>query len=230
MLNISHGSLFNLKQELTATMEDRNASKRTLRSRTATVEDETEFPRAKSSNRSGRSDNAKWHNKRTEFSRILSRAWNKDRIRDWLEQHQIPYPDHYFKAELLELCHTNAPPKQYLVDDAAALCDVEILRLPIKHCMLNPIEIAWVCMKNYIRDQNTSFKVQDIRELAANWLAACDESTSTGFFEKTKEYETTFKLADHYVESIETTLLDTDDDESDIHLDEDDSRNSSDDK
>jgi len=81
----------------------------------------------------------------TEFSRIPSRAWNKDRIRQWLNQHHIPYLDHHLKAELLEFCHANAPPKQYLVNEAAAIFDVEVLRLPIKHYMLNPIEIAWAC-------------------------------------------------------------------------------------
>ena len=90
-------------------------------------------------------------------------------------------------------------------------------------------------MKNYIRHQNTLFKLRNILDLAANWLAACDKFTSTGFFEQTKRSETTFKAADHYVESLETTLLDTDDDddddhddESDLHLDENDSSDSSD--
>ncbi len=90
-------------------------------------------------------DNAKWHSKQTEFSRIPSRAWNEDRIREWLDQHQIPYLDHHLKAELIELCHANAPPKQYLADSATAVFDFEILRLPIRHYMLNPIEIAWAC-------------------------------------------------------------------------------------
>ena len=39
-------------------------------------------------------------------------------------------------------------------------------------------------MKNYIRHQNTSFKLRNIRDLAANWLAACDKFTSTGFLSK----------------------------------------------
>ena len=53
------------------------------------------------------------------------------------------------------------------------------------------------------------------------------------FFEQMKRSEAIFKAADHYVESLETTLLDTDDDddgEFDLHLDENDSSNSSDDE
>ena len=92
-------------------------------------------------------------------------------------------------------------------------------------------------MKNYIRHQNISFKLRNIRDLAANWLAACDKFTSTEFSSKQKRAEAIFKAADHYVESLETTLLDTDDDddddhddESDLHLDENDSSNTSDDE
>ncbi|CAF0994605.1 unnamed protein product [Rotaria sordida] len=95
--------------------------------------------------------------------------------------------------------------------------------------MLNPIEIAWVFVKNYIRDQNTSFKLNHVRELTSSWLAACDELTSVEFFKEVKKYEATFKKADHYVESIESTLVETDDDEeSDPDLDGDDNSKNSD--
>jgi hypothetical protein len=83
-------------------------------------------------------DKVKWHNKQAEFSRIPSRSWNKDKIRAWLEQHQVPYLDHYLKAELFELCHVNVPRKEYLIDNAAASFNIEILRLPVKHFMLDP--------------------------------------------------------------------------------------------
>ncbi len=73
-------------------------------------------------------------------------------------------------------------------------------------------------------------KLQDIRAIVANWLAACDGPALAGFFEQVKQYETTFKAADHNVESIEEALVDTDDDESDRSLDEDDCRNSCDDE
>ena len=42
-------------------------------------------------------------------------------------------------------------------------------------------------MKNYIRHQNISFKLRNIRDLAANWLAACDKFTSTEFSSKQNE-------------------------------------------
>ncbi len=87
-------------------------------------------------------------------------------------------------------------------------------------------------MKAYVRDQNTSFKLQDVHVLAAHWLAACDESTATGCFEQTKQYEAVFKGADHYAESIEETLINSDDDdnESDQSSDEDEYSSNNDDE
>ncbi|CAF4868429.1 unnamed protein product, partial [Rotaria sp. Silwood1] len=54
-------------------------------------------------------------------------------------------------------------------------------------------------------------------------------STATGFFQLTKQYEAMYKAADNYIESIESTLVETDNDESDLDLyGDDDVSNSSD--
>ena len=55
----------------------------------------------------------------------------------------------------------------------------------IIYTLLN-IVISISAMKGYVRDQNTSFKLQDVHAFTAHWLAACDESTATGCFEQTK--------------------------------------------
>ncbi len=45
--------------------------------------------------------------------------------------------------------------------------------------------------------------------------AACNESTSIGFFKQAKQYEATFKAVDHYIELSESTLFDTDENDED---------------
>ena len=35
-------------------------------------------------------------------------------------------------------------------------------RLPVKHCSINPIELAWAGMKTYIRENNTYFRLSDV--------------------------------------------------------------------
>ena len=51
------------------------------------------------------------------------------------------------KAESMELAFKNLPPQQYEGDKIVAKYNVEILRIPIKHCVLNSIELAWAGLK-----------------------------------------------------------------------------------
>ncbi|CAF1491941.1 unnamed protein product, partial [Rotaria sordida] len=102
-----------------------------------------------------------------------------------------------------------------VVDRMAARFHVEIIRLPVRHCVLNPIELAWAGLKGYIRSNNTRFRLNDVHDLALEYLAAVDEELATSFFNHTSQYEEIFKAADKYVEEeIESLLqnLDLDDD------------------
>jgi len=100
------------------------------------------------------------------------------------------------------------------VDEAAKEFGIEILRLPVRHSVLSPIELAWAGLKNYIRDNNTNFRLADIHNLTLEYLAAVDESLARSYFKHIKRYEDTFKEADQYVrEVIEPKLDDTDNDE-----------------
>ncbi|CAF3718439.1 unnamed protein product [Rotaria sp. Silwood1] len=82
-----------------------------------------------------------------------------------------------------------------------------------RHSVLSPIELAWSGLKNYIRDNNTNFRLADIHNLALEYLAAVDESLATSYFKHIKRYEDTFKDADKYVQDvIEPKLDDADDD------------------
>ncbi|CAF1239344.1 unnamed protein product [Rotaria sp. Silwood1] len=100
------------------------------------------------------------------------------------------------------------------MDETAKEFGIEILRLPVRHSVLSPIELAWSDLKNYIRDNNTNFRLADIHNLALEYLAAVDESLATSYFKHIKRYEDTFKDADKYVHDvIEPKLDDADDDE-----------------
>jgi len=73
-------------------------------------------------------DNATWHNQLTEDTKPPKRSWNKQKIIEWLDFHQLNYPERATKAELLEIAFENAPKKKYVVDEAAKIYNVDITR------------------------------------------------------------------------------------------------------
>ena len=84
-------------------------------------------------------DNATWHNRLTEDTMPPKRSWRKEPIRDWLRRHRITLPEKATKAVLLELAFDNLPEKRYIVDEAAAAYDINILRLVV--IIVNPFLI-----------------------------------------------------------------------------------------
>jgi hypothetical protein len=89
----------------------------------------------------------------------------------------------------------------------AARFQVEIIRLPVRHCILNPKELAWRSLKAYIRNNNIRFRLNDIHNLALKYLVALDEQLVTSFFAHALQYEEVFKVADKYVEEEVEPLL-----------------------
>ena len=102
-------------------------------------------------------DNATWHNELSDEAKPPKRSWRRVQIEKWLDQHEVKFHDSMKKSQLLELAFRNLPPKKFKTNEAAAEFNVEILRLPIKHCTLNPIELAWAGLKHHVRKHNTSF-------------------------------------------------------------------------
>lgn len=115
-------------------------------------------------------------------------------------------------------------------DEAAKEFGIEILRLPVRHSVLSPIELAWAGLKSYIRDNNTNFRLADVHNLTLEYLAAVDETLARSYFKHITRYEDTFKEADQYVQDvIEPKLDDTDNDEKSDDDDDDDEISNNDD-
>jgi len=85
------------------------------------------------------------------------RSWRKSEIEQWLRKRKIKYETCQKKAQSFELAVANAPPKKFKTDVVAAECNVQLLRLPVKHSMLNPVELLWAQLKEHIQKNKTSF-------------------------------------------------------------------------
>ncbi|CAF4425847.1 unnamed protein product, partial [Rotaria sp. Silwood2] len=81
-------------------------------------------------------DNATWHNKLTPESEPPKRAWKKESVVEWLTARKIKFETYMTKAELIPLAFNHLPPKEFIVDKIANKYDIEIVRIPVKHCVL----------------------------------------------------------------------------------------------
>jgi len=93
-------------------------------------------------------------------------AWRKDKIVEWLTSKGFNVDTSLVKHMLLEnvqkIRHHH---DKYVIDEEALKSNKIVLRLPLYHCELNAIEMAWSVMKNHVKNKNTFFKINDVKKL-----------------------------------------------------------------
>jgi hypothetical protein len=63
------------------------------------------------------------------------------------------------------------PPSVFKTDKIANLHGHEVLRTPVRHCELNSIERIWSQVKGFVAENNTTFRLKDVKELFMGGLA-----------------------------------------------------------
>jgi len=105
-------------------------------------------------------DNASYHNVLSENSPPTSTC-AKEKIKAWLDSNKIPYSNDSLKAELVEILRRKLPEPIYMLDELAAQQGHHIIRTPPYHPELQPIEICWGVLKNYIA-KNCDFTMENL--------------------------------------------------------------------
>ena len=103
-------------------------------------------------------DNAKYHN--TVVEKVPTKSSTKKVMQTWLERHQIEYERSDMKRDLLRRIQAVNAKILYNRDKIAKKYGHEVVRLPVAHCELNPIELAWAVVKDYCRKNNQLFTIK----------------------------------------------------------------------
>ena len=85
---------------------------------------------------------------------------------EWLDGKNIPYPPKALKSEIFSIKQGLNLTPRYVVDEMACAAGHEVVRLPVAHCTLNPIEMAWVQVKGHIKANNRAFMLTEAEHLA----------------------------------------------------------------
>lgn len=168
-------------------------------------------------------DNAPYHNKQEE--KHPTSASRKLVMQEWLRDRNISFDDTMLRPDLYALIKLHKPRfVKYAIDSYVRSLGHEILRLPPYHPDLNPIELVWAALKQYVGTKNVSFKLSGVVDIcdeffntysANQWQKVCDKVIKIE-----DDYVSKEALFDHAFEEIIINLNDDDDDDDDIFIEE----------
>ena len=161
-------------------------------------------------------DNASYHSRQT--NRPPNTSSKKAELQAWLTEHNISFSEDMLKPELLELVRRHAPEKTYFIDELAREHGHEVLRLAPYNCDLNPIEMIWSQMKQYVRKRNRTGHLETVRSLISEAVQNIPPSTWASCCEHVVQLEQEYWHREHVMEEIDSfivPLASSDDDSSD---------------
>ena len=110
-------------------------------------------------------DNASYHNVRNIDCVTPTSSALKATMQEWLSSRNINFSSKMTKIELYALIKRHKPEIRYQTDEIAECNGHLVLRTPVRHCELNPIELIWAQVKHNVAVNNTSFKMKDVEKL-----------------------------------------------------------------
>ncbi|XP_065889075.1 uncharacterized protein [Dysidea avara] len=124
-------------------------------------------------------------------------------LKGWLDKKRIAYPESSLKRDLWEIIKQAKTPPRYAIDEIAGskvlsanviICH-EVVRLPVAHCELNPIEMAWSQVKGHVKRNNKRFTLTEVKELVYQGFEAVTSERWQSLIKHVQE-----EVEDHYWE------------------------------
>ena len=138
-------------------------------------------------------DNASYHSRRCE--ELPVKNWTKKRMIEWLDEKGIPYPPKALKSEIFSIIQRLNLTPRYVVDEMARAAGHEVVRLPVAHCTLHPIEMAWAQVKGHIKTNNRQFNLSEVECLAWEGFEVVTPERWASLIKHVRD-----KVEDHYWE------------------------------
>lgn len=149
-------------------------------------------------------DNAPYHS--VEKEKYPNTSWKKADILEWLISKNVvsdrPLTS-LLKPELLAKSRELRPQhKSYVIDNLAKDNGHTVLRLPPYHCEFNPIELAWAMVKGYVKQNNTTYKIDDVRQLLNTAIERVTSQNWKNFIKHVIEEEDRIWAADEIMDEM----------------------------
>lgn len=171
-------------------------------------------------------DNAPYHNKQKEKMPISSTK--KQDMKEWLRLRNISFNENMLKPELYNIIKNYKPRyKCFEIDELFIAKGHSVVRLPPYHPDLNPIELVWAALKEYVAKKNVSFSFEKVagycddffqQFTVKEWKSRCDRAIR---FEK--EFMANEPMVDIIVEDLIINL--NEDSDTDLESDDDSDNN-----
>jgi hypothetical protein len=139
-------------------------------------------------------DNASYHNTTEENTFPKSNARKED-LRKWLDEKDVPWGEDMLKAELYALCKLFESKPDFRIDKIAQAAGHSILRTPQYHPELQPIEMCWGIMKNFMA-KHCDFTLTKFRENLPSAFSQVTQETCEKLIAKTVAEEEKFWVED----------------------------------
>ncbi|XP_060870073.1 uncharacterized protein LOC132944634 [Metopolophium dirhodum] len=107
------------------------------------------------------------------------------------------------KQELIVIVRSLKPAKKsYVIDNLVTNAGHTILRLPPYHCVLNPIELAWVMVKEYVKRETNNYTIDDVQRLLNEAINRVTTENWMNFIKHTIEEENKLWQVDDIMEEL----------------------------
>ncbi|XP_068630962.1 uncharacterized protein [Battus philenor] len=145
-------------------------------------------------------DNASYHS--VQVDKKPNIASLKTEIQNWLRRQNVEFSENMTKAELLLLINDTQKEPVYRIDELLKAHGHTVMRLPVYHPDLNPIELLWADIKNNIAQNNINYSLDEKIDLLNKLFSEFTVEKWQGFYDHVQKIENNYWDCDSRFDNI----------------------------